>query len=225
MSQNLWLWPVARFSRTPSCASGPLPMGRMINTKSKHSPHENAHLESSGGTVGPLACAMGCQRLARVVRQPIPPSAENWTARNNDYHDTDQECGLWDACARGPTVFYTQANVTGLEWTNCQGNATIIQYGISGEGYVWPQVPFNKPGGTALPTLSASALIGWLFQSILSLAYLGSVSFSTVTDRKRFCDKYGKQQVETEHWLHRHGSHGRCDGAQAARRRLPVDGV
>ena len=69
-----------------------------------------------------------------------------------------------DGCTSGPTVFYKQANVTGLEWTNCQGNATVIQYRISGEGHVWPHVTFNKPGGTAVSSLSASALIWSFFQ-------------------------------------------------------------
>jgi polyhydroxybutyrate depolymerase len=69
-----------------------------------------------------------------------------------------------DGCTMGPTVFYKQANVTGLEWTNCRGNATVIQYRISGEGHVWPHVTFNKPGGTAVYALSASALIWSFFQ-------------------------------------------------------------
>jgi len=69
-----------------------------------------------------------------------------------------------DGCTRGPTVFYKQADVTGLEWTNCRGNATVIQYRISGEGHLWPQVTFNKPGGTAGSSLSASALIWTFFQ-------------------------------------------------------------
>src|SRR5436190_14785292 len=47
---------------------------------------------------------------------------------------------------------------------NCQGNATVIQYRISGEGHVWPHVSFNKPGGTAVSSLSASALIWSFFQ-------------------------------------------------------------
>ena len=69
-----------------------------------------------------------------------------------------------DGCTMGPTVFYKQANVTGLEWTNCQGNAIVIEYRISGEGHVWPHVSFNKPGGTAVSSLSASALIWSFFQ-------------------------------------------------------------
>jgi len=69
-----------------------------------------------------------------------------------------------DGCTRGPTVFYTQANVTGMEWTHCQGNAIILQYRITGEGHVWPHVTFNKPGGTAVSSLSPSALIWSFFQ-------------------------------------------------------------
>jgi polyhydroxybutyrate depolymerase len=69
-----------------------------------------------------------------------------------------------DGCTRGPTVFYKQANVTGLEWTNCQGNAIVIQYRISGAGHVWPHVRFNKPGGPAASSLSAAALIWSFFQ-------------------------------------------------------------
>src|SRR5712691_1465145 len=69
-----------------------------------------------------------------------------------------------DGCTRGPTVFYKQANVTGLEWTNCQRNAIVIQYRISGEGHIWPFITFNEPGGTAVSSLSASALIWSFFQ-------------------------------------------------------------
>ncbi len=69
-----------------------------------------------------------------------------------------------DGCTTGPTVFYKQANVIGLEWTNCRGNATVIQYRISWEGHTWPHVTFKKPGGTAGSSLSASALIRSFFQ-------------------------------------------------------------
>jgi len=67
-----------------------------------------------------------------------------------------------DGCTRGPTVFYTTVNVTGLEWTHCRGNAIVLHYRIRGEGHVWPFVTFNLPGGTAGKSFSASALI-WLF--------------------------------------------------------------
>jgi polyhydroxybutyrate depolymerase len=72
-----------------------------------------------------------------------------------------------DGCTKGPTVFYKQANVMGLEWTNCRGNATIVQYRISGEGHIWPFVTFNEPGGptgNSVKALTASALIWSFFQ-------------------------------------------------------------
>ena len=72
-----------------------------------------------------------------------------------------------DGCTRGPTVFYQYVNVTGLEWTNCQGNATVVHYRLQGQGHIWPFVTFNKPGGptgTSVQALSASALIWSFFQ-------------------------------------------------------------
>jgi polyhydroxybutyrate depolymerase len=67
-----------------------------------------------------------------------------------------------DGCTRGPTVFYNKVNVTGLEWTDCRGNAIVLHYRIRGEGHVWPFVTFHLPGGTVGKSFSASALI-WLF--------------------------------------------------------------
>jgi polyhydroxybutyrate depolymerase len=67
----------------------------------------------------------------------------------------------------GPTVFYKQVNVTGLEWTDCQGNATVVHYRIQGEGHRWPSITFKEPGGTTgtiVKALSASALIWSFFQ-------------------------------------------------------------
>jgi polyhydroxybutyrate depolymerase len=72
-----------------------------------------------------------------------------------------------DGCTRGPTVFYKHVNVTGLEWTDCRGNATVVHYRIQGQGHIWPFVTFNEPGGTtgtSVQALSASALIWSFFQ-------------------------------------------------------------
>src|SRR5438132_2420476 len=72
-----------------------------------------------------------------------------------------------DGCTRGPTVFYQQVNVTGLEWTDCQGNATVVHYRIQGEGHRWPSPTFKEPGGptgTIVKALSVSALIWSFFQ-------------------------------------------------------------
>ena len=72
-----------------------------------------------------------------------------------------------DGCTMGPTVFYKQVNVTGLEWTDCQGNATVVHYRIQGQGHRWPSLTFKEPGGTTGTigkALSASALIWSFFQ-------------------------------------------------------------
>jgi len=99
------------------------------------------------GTADPIVPYSG---NARKGYPPILTWLQGWATR--------------DGCTMGPTVFYKQVNVTGLEWTNCQGNAIVIQYRISGEGHVWPRATFNKPGGTAVSSLSASALIWSFFQ-------------------------------------------------------------
>jgi len=72
-----------------------------------------------------------------------------------------------DGCAMGPAVFYKQVNVTGLEWTDCRGNATVVHYRIQGEGHRWPSITFKEPGGTTgtiVKALSVSALIWSFFQ-------------------------------------------------------------
>lgn len=99
------------------------------------------------GTADPIVPSKG---NARKRYPPILTWLQGWATR--------------DGCTRGPMVFYKQANVTGLEWTDCQGNATVIHYRIQGEGHIWPHVTFNVPGGTAVSSLSASALIWSFFQ-------------------------------------------------------------
>src|SRR2546421_7339525 len=78
-----------------------------------------------------------------------------------------QEWATRDGCTMGPTVFYKQVNVTGLEWTDCRGNATVVHYRIQGEGHRWPSITFKEPGGptgTIVKALSVSALIWSFFQ-------------------------------------------------------------
>ena len=80
-----------------------------------------------------------------------------------------EEWATRDGCTTGPTIFYTRGNVTGLEWTHCQGNATVVHFRMQGEGHRWPSVRFNvsfntsgRTPGTTGQARSASALI-WLF--------------------------------------------------------------
>lgn len=87
---------------------------------------------------------------------PILVWLEGWAAR--------------DGCTVGPTTFYRQGDVTGLEWIHCRGNAIVVHFPMKGEGHRWPSVRFNvsfnatgAPAGTT-QALSASALIWSFFQ-------------------------------------------------------------
>ncbi len=69
-----------------------------------------------------------------------------------------------DGCTSGPTTFYEQGDVTGMEWTGCKDDATVVHYRIAGEGHTWPPSVFVEPGAPADHTISASLLIWMFFQ-------------------------------------------------------------
>jgi polyhydroxybutyrate depolymerase len=71
---------------------------------------------------------------------PIQQWVQDWAAR--------------DGCQQGPTAFLTQAQVTAEQWSDCQGNATVIHYRIIGGRHLWPT--------TVLP---ATTVIWQFFQS------------------------------------------------------------
>lgn len=69
----------------------------------------------------------------------IPQWLQDWAAR--------------DGCKSGPIVFLHEPEVTGMQWTDCEGNATVIHYRIEG-------------GGHSIPTLIngySAASITWKF--------------------------------------------------------------
>src|SRR6266550_6864087 len=37
-----------------------------------------------------------------------------------------------DGCTMGPTIFYTQGNVSGLEWKDCRASATVVHFRLQG---------------------------------------------------------------------------------------------
>jgi polyhydroxybutyrate depolymerase len=43
-----------------------------------------------------------------------------------------------DHCTTGPSGFVQASDVTGEQWTGCQGSATVIHYRLEGAGHVWP---------------------------------------------------------------------------------------
>ena len=43
-----------------------------------------------------------------------------------------------DGCTRGPDIFLREPKATGMQWTNCQGNVSVVHYRIKGGGHAWP---------------------------------------------------------------------------------------
>ncbi len=74
------------------------------------------------------------------------------------------EWAIRDGCSGSPHVFYEKLNVTGTEWTNCQDNATVVHYRITGGDHSWPPAIFFQAPGTAAQRVSASELIWTFFQ-------------------------------------------------------------
>ncbi|HEY3993663.1 MAG TPA: PHB depolymerase family esterase [Ktedonobacteraceae bacterium] len=54
----------------------------------------------------------------------VPTWLQDWATRNG--------------CTRGPTVILRQPNVTGEQWTGCQGKATVIHYRIEHGNHALP---------------------------------------------------------------------------------------
>lgn len=66
-----------------------------------------------------------------------------------------------DGCARGPLIFFNQANVIGEKWTDCRDHVTIVHYIIVGMGHTWPRyIVIHSQIHTT--TLNATTLI-WTF--------------------------------------------------------------
>ncbi|MDQ6660921.1 MAG: ferulic acid esterase, partial [Chloroflexota bacterium] len=64
-----------------------------------------------------------------------------------------QEWARQDSCTNGPKTFLQKSSVTGEQWTDCKGNATVVHYRIEGGGHSWP---------SAIGGQSAANVI-WLF--------------------------------------------------------------
>jgi polyhydroxybutyrate depolymerase len=104
-----------------------------------------AYLEFHG-TSDPLVAYNGNTLLQF---QPVMQTMQDWAAR--------------DGCASGPTTFFQQADVTGLQWTNCQGGVIVEHYRIDGGGHTWPGSPIPVPIlGKTTHTISAT-MLGWQF--------------------------------------------------------------
>lgn len=49
-----------------------------------------------------------------------------------------QDWATRDGCMKGPITFLQKADVTAMQWVNCQGNATVVHYRIAGGGHEVP---------------------------------------------------------------------------------------
>jgi polyhydroxybutyrate depolymerase len=75
---------------------------------------------------------------------------------------TMQNWATLDGCTSGPTTFFQQADVTGLQWANCQKGVMVQHYNINGGGHTWPGARSVPRLGTTTQTISATTL-GWQF--------------------------------------------------------------
>lgn len=49
-----------------------------------------------------------------------------------------QDWATRDGCTKGPVTFLQKSTVAGMQWTNCQKNATIVHYRVEGGGHDVP---------------------------------------------------------------------------------------
>lgn len=49
-----------------------------------------------------------------------------------------------DGCTHGPDIFLREPKVTGMQWTGCKGNVSVVHYRIEGGGHVWPPLIKGK---------------------------------------------------------------------------------
>ncbi len=97
------------------------------------------------GTSDPLVEYNG---NATVHFLPVMQMMQDWASR--------------DGCTSGPTTFFQQDEVTGLQWTNCQGGVVVQHYRIDGGGHTWPDAVTAPALGATTRTISATTL-GWQF--------------------------------------------------------------
>lgn len=61
-----------------------------------------------------------------------------------------QDWATRDSCTKGPITFLQKSTVTGMQWTNCQKNATVVHYRVEGGGH---EVPSSLGDHSTVTTL------------------------------------------------------------------------
>lgn len=77
---------------------------------------------------------------------------------------TMQDWAALDGCGSSPTTFFQKADVTGLQWTSCQGGVMVQHYRIDGGGHTWPGALISTGLGATTRTISATNLSWEFFQ-------------------------------------------------------------
>ena len=93
---------------------------------------------------------------------PLVPYNGNTTVRFLPVMQMMQDWANRDGCTSGPATFFRQDEVTGLQWTNCQGGVIVQHYRIDGGGHTWPGAVNASALGATTRTISATTL-GWQF--------------------------------------------------------------
>ena len=75
---------------------------------------------------------------------------------------TMQDWATRDGCTSGPTTFFQQADVTGLQWSACRDGVLVQHYRITGGGHTWPGTSLPSLTGVTTHTISAT-ILGWQF--------------------------------------------------------------
>ncbi len=145
--------------------------GGMTNLLACVMPNRLAAFASVSGAYPPDPYAGGCQPDRPVSILEIHGTSDEIVPYIGRYRDGIPSVPTWleewaarDGCAQNPVTFYEQGHVTGLEWTHCKGNATVIHYRITGGAHVWPAGEIVTGGTAGGRPLTASQLIWQFFQ-------------------------------------------------------------
>jgi polyhydroxybutyrate depolymerase len=147
-------------------------------------------ISNGGGMTNLLACQMA-ERITAFAPvasavYPIPGGCHPWRpVPYLEFHGTSdalveyngnttvhflpvmqmmQDWASRDSCTNGPTTIFRQGEVTGFQWTNCQGGVMVQHYRIDDGGHTWPGAIPVSALGTTTQTISATTLSWQFFQ-------------------------------------------------------------
>ncbi|HSX09148.1 MAG TPA: PHB depolymerase family esterase [Candidatus Saccharimonadales bacterium] len=69
-----------------------------------------------------------------------------------------------DKCKPKPIITVENKKLNEYQWTNCDGNSSVVHYKIIGEGHSWPHIAFNERINNTIHQVNAAHII-WDFFS------------------------------------------------------------